>query len=95
MITEHFHYLMGLTNYFLFLELKNEKKEIWNQNNKRKNSSAGNLREIMIKNFNLNVSGNDLNYQTNKLTEQMDYHLDKAIKHFSVKFLSVSNELGK
>ena len=86
MITEHFHYLMGLTNYFLFLELKNEKKEIWNQNNKRKNSSAGNLREIMIKNFNLNISGNDLNYQTNKLTEQMDYHLDKAIKHFKASY---------
>ena len=88
MITEHFHYLMGLTNYFLFLELKKEKKEILTQNNKNKGLRTKSINEAMFKNFTLNITinGVDLNYQLNKLTDQMDYHLEKAIKHFKASY---------
>ena len=84
MITEHFHFLMGLTNYFLFLELKKEKKEIFNEYNKQKIFGNKNLSDIIAKNLNISVNNNgaDFNSQANKLTEQMDYNLEKAIKHF-------------
>ena len=88
MITENFHYLMGLTNYFLFLELKHKKKEILNEYSKQKvNNGNKNLIDIISKNFNVNInninnSGIDINSHSNKLTTQMDHYLEKAVKHF-------------
>ena len=94
MITAHFHYLMGLTDYFLFLELKKEKKEISNEYNKQKINGSKNLNDIIAKNFNLNINNNGIDYnsQTNKLIEQMDYHLEKAIKHFKESY-KINNSL--
>ena len=94
MITAHFHYLMGLNNYFLFLELKKEKKEISNEYNKQKLNGSKNLSDIIAKNFNLNINNNGIDYnsQTNKLIEQMDYHLEKAIKHFKESY-KINNSL--
>ena len=84
MITEKFHYLMGLTNYFLFLELKKQKKEIINEYGKTKSGLNKSINDIIAKNLNININntGIDINSQTNKITAQMDYHLEKAIKHF-------------
>ena len=84
MITEKFHYLMGLTNYFLFLELKRQKKEIINEYGKTKSGLNKSINDIIAKNLNININntGIDINSQTNKITSQMDYHLEKAIKHF-------------
>ena len=81
MITEKFNYLMGLTHYFLFLELKQEKKEISKEFGKSKKIGIKNISDIIAKNLYLNVN-NDLNTQSNKITEKMDYHLEKAVKHF-------------
>ena len=60
---------MGLNNYFLFLELKKEKKEISNEYNKQKLNGSKNLNDIIAKNFNLNINSNGIDYnsQTNKL----------------------------
>ena len=87
MITENFHYLMGLTNYFLFLELKLQKKEIINELNNSKSNANKNIGNVLLKNFNININnGIDANSQTNKIIAQMDYHLEKAIKHFKESF---------
>ena len=83
MITENFHYLMGLVNYFLFLELKKKKKEISNEFNNTKNNLNKKINSIILQHLNININdGFDMNSQTNKITAEMDYHLEKAIKHF-------------
>ena len=86
MITENYHYLMGLVNYFLFLDLKKEKKQLLNeyQKERRKNPSKT-LSSIIAKNMNLNMNNDDeldLDYSSNNIISQMDYHLEKAIEHF-------------
>ena len=94
MITEKYHYLRGLTNYFLFSELKQEKKEILNEYGRQKNIGIKILSDVIAKNLNLNVNNNgiDLNSQMNKLTEKMDYHLELAIKHFKESY-KINNSL--
>ena len=83
MITENFHYLMGLVNYFLFLELKKKKKEISNELNNTKSNLNKTVNNIILQHLNININnGFDVNSQTNKITAEMDYHLEKAIKHF-------------
>ena len=83
MLTENFHFLMGLVNYFLFLELKKQKKEIANELSNNKSYLTKNINNAILRNLHINLNnGFDMNSQTNKIISQMDYHLEKAIKHF-------------
>ena len=90
MISESLHYLIGLSNYFLFLELKHGKKKFMNQYKKQKTLNLNKQQSSINKdnkssnNINLNVNNNnfDINSGTNNITSQMDYYLEKAIKHF-------------
>ena len=82
---------MGLVNYFLFLELKKKKKEISNEFNNTKNNLNKKINSIILQHLNININDLfDMNSQTNKITAEMDYHLEKAIKHFK-KLYKINN----
>ena len=98
MISESLHYLIGLSNYFLFLELKHGKKKFMNEIKKQKTINPNKQISINkdnknINNANLNSNNNfDINAGTNNLTSQMDYYLEKAIRHFKESY-KINNSL--
>ena len=93
MISESYHYLIGLANYFLYQELKHGKKKFMNQILKNKSLNKTNNKEFKSTNVNLNMNNTfDINSSTNNITSQMDYYLEKAIKHFKESY-KINNSL--
>ena len=93
MISESLHYLMGLANYFLFLEFKDGKKKIKNEIMKPKNNFQN--KTSINKDNKLNMTATatfDINSSANSLASQMDYYLDKAIRHFKESY-KINNSL--
>ena len=96
MISESYHYLIGLANYFLFLELKHKKKKFMNEYMKPKNisqSKASMNKETKSINKNITIASTfDINSGANNMTTQMDYYLEKAIRHFKESY-KINNSL--
>ena len=94
MISESLHYLMGLANYFLFLEFKDGKKKIKNEIMKPKNpfQSKTSINKDTKLNMTATTTTFDINSSANNLTSQMDYYLDKAIRHFKESY-KINNSL--
>ena len=93
MISESYHYLIGLANYFLYQELKHGKKKFMNQILKNKSLNKTNNKEFISTNVNLNKNNTfDINSSTNNITSQMDYYLEKAVKHFKESY-KINNSL--
>ena len=100
MILESYHFLMGLTHYFLFLELKHGKKKYMNQlirqktvNPNKISNSKDNKNTNTNTTLNFNVTNTfELNSGSNNLTSQMDYYLEKAIKHLKESY-KINNTL--
>ena len=92
MISESAHYLIGLANYFLFLELKHGKKQILNELRKQKTINYNkNSYNRDFKNSNYNNSF-DIKASSNNIISQMDYYLERAIKHFKESY-KINNSL--
>ena len=92
MISESYHYLIGLANYFLYQELKHGKKKFMSQISKNKTlGRSNNNKDLKSSNLNLNNTY-DINSGTNNITSQMDYYLEKAIKHFKESY-KINNDL--
>ena len=98
MISESYHFLIGLAYYFLFLELKQGKKKLMNGFKKPKNlgqnkSSLNKDNKKSNKNLHMTATINfDINSEANNLTSQMDYYLEKAIRHFKESY-KINNSL--
>lgn len=92
MISESAHYLIGLANYFLFLELKHGKKKILNELKKQKtinvNKNSYN-RDLKSSNYNNSF---DIKTSSNNIISQMDYYLERAIRHFKESY-KINNSL--
>lgn len=92
MISESAHYLIGLANYFLFLELKHGKKKILNELRKQKTININkNSYNRDFKNSNYNNSF-DIKTSSNNIISQMDYYLERAIRHFKESY-KINNSL--
>ena len=93
MISESYHYLIGLANYFLFLELKHGKKKFMNELMNPKNLNRNKTFNNKDNKINLATTSTfDINSGANNLTSQMDYYLDKAIRHFKESY-KINNSL--
>jgi len=96
MILESYHYLIGLANYFLFLELKHGKKKFMNEFMRQKTINQNKIslnKEIKNSNSNINMTNTiEINSGSNNLISQMDYYLEKAIRHFKESY-KINNSL--
>ena len=95
MISESNHYLIGIANYFLFLELKHGKKKFLNEIKRQKtlNPNKSSYKKEFKINNNQNLNNAfDINSSTNNIISQMDYYLEKAIKHFKESY-KINNSL--